>query len=266
MSDRPESSSTRWISAWRRCLTIALALSAHLAVETDTAWAQETARAAAGQWKEDRPPEPRNGRVEAPRMLRSGEITDQKLFDDYWKYYLSQLTWSEAQNDYHDFRYKIRLALRGASGNAAHQRITREIILPYCLQIAKSDEYSPQSRINALLLIGELNEKEANAAGAGAVALAQARPALLHFLDPKLPVDDLHDALRVTALVGLETHLERGGIKEDRERRQVIEFLQTLLKDKDPPAGRAPLVHKWLQSRANSLRSSLGGGTVARGG
>lgn len=231
------------------------------AAQTDEAAAEEAATAS--PWKVVRLKEPAGGRAEGTKMLRSGDLNNQKLFDAYWTYYISQITWG--QHDLADIRTRIKSVLRG-SRDPARERLAKQIILPFCSKVAKDPGFSPHARVNAVLMIGELNQVEPVPGGPPQVSLPEARPVLLELLDPKLPVDDVHDALRVEAMVGLMNHIERGGIKDDKQRKQVDSLLQGILNAKEPPQGRRPEIHKWIQRVAGEVRTSLNGGEVVRGG
>ncbi|MBL9123017.1 MAG: hypothetical protein JNG90_05255 [Planctomycetaceae bacterium] len=232
--------------------------------ERAAAQAPPPAAKAPSPWKVVRPAEPRNGKVEVPKMLRSGEVTDAKLLEDYGTYMISQLTWPETESDFFKFRNYIKSVLK-IGKDPARERLIKQVILPFCTRVAKGPEYSPQARVNAVLVIGDLNQVEPVPNGPPQVSLADARPVLLELVDPQKPVDDLHDALRTVAMIGLMNHLERGGIADDRQKKQALDYMQAILKAEQPPAGRTEAVHKWIKRLANEVASGLNGGRVATG-
>ena len=274
MLDRKASPKPAFAAIWSAPL---IALIAFCCAPANTAWAQPptTRKPAAPSAAASNTPfaykqigspadEPRNGKVEGPKMLKSGEITDQKLFDDYWNFVISQLTWQSNQGDLPKVRTLIKGHLRSGK-DPARERLVKTLILPFCTKVAKGKEFSPPTRINAVLTIGELNKVDLVPGGPPQVSLPEARQVLLELLDPKLPVDDMQDALRVAAMVGLLNHIERGGITDDRQKKLAISHLQSLLKAEQPPPGRDAEVHKWLKRLANEVNSGLNGGRVATG-
>lgn len=240
-------------------LAVAIAI-----VQGWTSWAMAQAPAE-NRWKEIRLSEPRGASAQAMKMLRDGQVTDSKAFDAYWGYFVSQLTWHENENNFAAVRTDIRRYLQRSSG-AAHDRLAKGIVLPFCAKLAKSKDFSPQARVNAVLMIGELCDVEMDTRGAGARNLPEARTVLLELLDPQLPVNDTNDALRCTAMEGLLRHIERGGITDDKERQKIETVMQDFLKAQEAPAGRDAAVHKWMQAKASGVLAGVGGRAVARGG
>ena len=219
----------------------------------------------ANPWKEIRLSEPRGASAQAKKMLRDGPVTDAKTFDAYWGYFVSQLTWHENEDNFAAVRTDIRRYLIG-SGGAAHDRLAKNIILPFCAKLAKSKDFSPRARVNAVLTIGELCDVEMDTRGAGVRNLPEARAVLLELLDPQLPVNDTNDALRCMAMEGLLRHIERGGITDDKERQQIETVMQGFVKAQEAPAGRDAAVHKWMQAKASGVLAGINGRAVARGG
>lgn len=218
-------------------------------------------------WKEIRSAEPPSASAAlAKKMLVDGDITDQKTFDEYWSFVVSQLTWQQNIDDYARIRTEIRKYLQRSKPGQAHDRLAKEIILPFCEKVAKSKEFSPQTRFNVLMTIGELCQVEMNNAGSGAKSLPEARPVLLQFLDPKNPIDGTSDALRFAAMEGITRHLERGGISDDAQRKQIESAMQSFINAQQAPAGRDASVHKWMQAKANRILAGVNGGAVVRGG
>jgi hypothetical protein len=253
----------------RRRLTVlaavATVLTSVLALASGQAAPAARKPAVDSPWKEIRLSEPKEAKLEAQKAIREGNISNPKAFDEYWTYYVSQLTWNGNQDNFPKIRSSIRQVLKSAKGDA-HDRLAKEVVLPFCQKVAKGKDFSPIARFNALIMVGELCQVEANFGGSGAESLPEARAVLLEFLDPKLPVNDTNDALRLAAMEGLLRHLERGGIRDEKERKQIESAMQSILKTQQAPAGRDAEVHKWFQTKANSVMAGVNGGSVVRGG
>ncbi|MGD9646696.1 MAG: HEAT repeat domain-containing protein [Pirellulales bacterium] len=203
-------------------------------------------------------------RTEAYRMLSQGTMTDQTTFDNYWKGYFAQLTHWSNRDSLGDLRIKgFKLLLRNKN-NAVQRHLVRELALPILTKIAQTSRFSPLVRYNAVLMLGDLNEVEPDSTGRGSKSLPAALPILAEFLDTKkYPINDTNDALRVAALVGIEGHLERGGLSEDQIK-LVRPALEALARQEQPPQGRDPEVHGFMQARAQGVVSALDRGVAGR--
>jgi hypothetical protein len=203
-------------------------------------------------------------RTEAYRMLSQGTISDPAIFDNYWKGFFAQLTHWSNRDTLSDMRLKgFKLLLRNKN-NAAQKHLVQELALPTLQKIVQNRKFSPLVRYNALLMLGDLNEVEPDSSGRGSKALPAALPILAEFLDTKkYPVSDTNDALRVAALVGIQGHLERGGLTEDHIR-LVRPALEALARQEQAPKGRDPEVHGFMQARAQSVVSALDRGVAGR--
>jgi hypothetical protein len=112
--------------------------------------------------------------------------------------------------------------------------------------------------------LGDLNQKEPDPQGRGAIALPEALPILIEFLDPKRPADGgVNDALRLAAIVGIQNHIDRGGIQDGNLRKRAVTLLQQLAKNEPGAAERSPDVANWLQRRAQETLDKLEGTAVA---
>jgi hypothetical protein len=212
-------------------------------------------------WAELRLPAPPGGikaETQARRMLQdAGQIADKPLFEAYWRHFFSQITWYEMRDRLADgIRIDLKKQLKGRRG-PAQQYLVREIALPMMRDIAGDAKYHPLVRYNALLLLGDLNDKEPDRAGQGATSLPEALPILLEYLDATRPVNDTNDALRVAALIGVKTHLERGGISDPQLREKCVKAVTALAAEKTPPPGRDPDVHAWIARAAQDVIGAM---------
>lgn len=251
---------THRVAAWAVAWTLATCASGVVA--------QEAAKRPAN-WKELQIAEPKGGyraaKAQAEAMVRSGPVADEQTFDAYWKWHFAQLTRYELRNKLPAIRSLFKQKLKDRQG-AAQARLVKEIALPMLTEIVEDAGYDTIVRYNALLMLGDLNQTEPNARGQGAVALAEALPTLLKFLDPKLPANDTNDTLRVAALIGVQGHAERGGVRDAQRRQQVQKLLQQIADETNPPVGRQPEVHEWITNLAKVVAKSMQpAGSVASG-
>lgn len=204
-------------------------------------------------------------RGEVETMLRDGTVTNPTVFDNYWKAYFAQLTHWSKRESLSELRLKyFKDKLRGKN-NDAQKHLVVDLALPTLKKIVQNRKFSPLVRYNALLMLGDLNEVEPDMRGQGSKALPAALPVLAEFLDvKKYPVGDTNDALRVAALVGIQGHVDRGGLAEDQVR-LIRPALEALAKQRKAPKGRDPEVHGFMQARAQSVFSALANGAAGRG-
>lgn len=217
-------------------------------------------------WNEMRLPEPEGGvrdETTARRMLQGeGTVTNPKLFDTYWRYFCSQITWYDRRVDLPKLRIDLRNQLKGRSG-PAQQRLVRQIVFPLMRDIARDEKFDWIVRYNAIMVLGELNQTEP-LPPKRAVGFAPTVPVLLEFLDPKRPVNDVNDALRIAALNALQEQAKRGGIADTATREKVVRLLQQISGDQPPASGRLPDVHEWIALRAQEALSTIqGAGPIA---
>ena len=149
----------------------------------------------------------------------------------------------------------IRIAIKNTyvnkgSNAAAHEELNN-VLLKFMDTVA-NDNYHPVVRVNAILLIGDLNETDPNGA-----PWKKALPALLKTATANGPV--AIDGVRVEALRGLVRHArdEKNGIDPEL-RGQVITGMLGILAQHAPPAGRSQDGHDWICWRAIDVLSAIG--------
>jgi hypothetical protein len=110
-----------------------------------------------------------------------------------------------------------------------------------------NDNYHPVVRVNAMLMIADLNETDPNGA-----PWKKAMPALLKAAsDPKMI-----DGVRVEALRGLLRHAKSGIAPESRA--QVTTAMLAIIDKHTPPAGGTQDGHDWICRRAIDVLTALG--------
>ena len=122
-------------------------------------------------------------------------------------------------------------------------------------------KFHPAVRVNAMLMIGELNAVEP-LGGKPPEPLPEARTLLMkNAEDPKQI-----EAVKVAAVVGILRHLTLGAIDETEQQKQLDPLMLKLLKS-PLPEGQSAEGHAWLQTLAGQVLSRSGsvgaGGEVA---
>lgn len=143
----------------------------------------------------------------------------------------------------------------------AHDYVVNELALKEMEKIANG-RYHPAVRYNAMLLIGELNDKEmVRTAGAPAEPLPAALPVMALALVSKEPTQI--DAVRVAALVGILRHAERESEREipafdEKTKNGLISIMLRIIDGAEPPGTRSPEGQLWMKRRAVNVLGALG--------
>ena len=145
-------------------------------------------------------------------ILTAGKFGDgeKEIFDDYYQNYALP-RWSLVKDiaDLPKERKELRnqLAKRSVGGSAVHDRLN-ELVLESMKTLATGD-FHPAVRVNAMLMIGELNRVEA-VGSEKAVPLPEALKVLVAVAENT----KLLDWLRVEAMVGILRHAS-AGVQDD---------------------------------------------------
>ena len=157
-------------------------------------------------------------------------------------------------------RQKLLTDLSRTKSTDAHKRLV-DLALSTMTTVVKGN-FHPAVRYNAMLIIGELNSQEMVLIGEQAPPVPSL-PALKVMLD-ELKNPDQIDAVRAAAMVGILRHAEYDGQRPDTQRmpadarKFVRDDMLALLAATDPPPGRSPEGHQWLQRRAVEVLGALG--------
>ena len=212
-------------------------------------------------YKEDHPRDlPIADQTAARAMLRTGVVTDPRLFDAVYQWRCSQFTWHGKVNEAADLRQRLKADLRSAERAAkpdAHDRLTG-LLLKSLAAIAKGADYHPTARLNALLLLGDLNARTGSGASAKYVPHPDALTHLLAAADRAAsPVNGVDDALRTAALHSLVRHGKDCGA-ESAARPTILKAALAIASNSEIPTGREKEVHAWIQRRAvNVVEATL---------
>lgn len=125
------------------------------------------------------------------------------------------------------------------------------------------ENYHPAVRYNAMLIIGELNSREAVTSGGNPSppeALAEAREFMLAELTNPKQID----AVRLAALIGLQRHADLNASRPaDRRlpagvRDKIVKQLLPLAADTKVPANRTVEGHAWMRERVVEILAAYG--------
>lgn len=154
----------------------------------------------------------------------------------YVNYIIASMTRADRQDDPERFpSWRNEIAGELERAPSAKHDFVRSLIFRYTKGLAESDQYRPAARYNALLILGELNEREERRQGGTlslAVPYAQARPTLI-----KLATDTNEDQLlRVGALIGLARHAKLLGAIGQPDARTIGAFV-SVMREETPSNG-----------------------------
>lgn len=238
---------------------LALAIVALLLAPTATAQDAPAAAPAAPQsrYKDQRDrKEPSGAKIEMLKVLGNGQVQIQDQFVGWWRFRVAEFTLPENASQWPELRKKMKQELQRAKDPARTQSI--EQILINVREIIADPQYSPTARVNAILILGDLNKTEPDFKGEGAVPLPASLGDLLKIVDNAVPVNDINDALRAAALIGLERHA--AGPMPDDGKKKLSAELHEMIATEAPPEGRSADVHGWLTGRAQGILEALGAG------
>ncbi len=194
------------------------------------------------------------------QMLLDGKIlpASQAEFEDYYqKYALARWTLQKEAASIPGFRQDLRNNLRRARTGQAHDQLNA-LALDFLNKMAEGN-HTPAARLNAMLMIGELNSAEQSGSDA-AVPLAEALNVLVAAAEnAKLP-----DYVRSAAMVGIVRHAAVGIRNEDAKKKVATAMLKAASTDL-PTDGTRP-GREWIVAQAAEalgLLGSVGDGNAA---
>jgi len=212
------------------------------------------------------------------RVLSGDEPLQPNLakFEGYYLQYLfPQMTWTKLIESPDDFNllYRARQAFLNDLRRAAPPVHDHMLGMAFeKLKEIASGNFHPAARINAMLIIAELNQKEL--VRIGAVTPAEPYLPALPFMVDALADKNQIDGVRVVSMLGILRHIQwdsrvreiqRQGAKqsqtkivEDALRDRINQFALDTINAAEPPAGRTVEGHAWMQRRAIDILGALG--------
>ena len=191
------------------------------------------------------------------RILRSRKFSagEEKFFVEY-HHRFALTRWSLPKNRalLSGYRKDLENEFKNGRSGIPYDKLN-EIVLSFMSRLAmatprdegapKPRPFHPASRVNAMLMIGELNSVLAKPPTTPPVPVPEALPVMLSAVtDP-----DQLDAVKVAALAGIVRHATLGGITAAEARKQVADIMLELAR-RESSAGRSDDGHAWMRSQA----------------
>lgn len=208
-------------------------------------------------WLQSPPDETLKGnRIRVQQIFVGGFASDadRALFENYYKRYdLKRWTMVENRADVEAYRRQLQVDLRNAAKQAEVHATLSALVLNFMSKLAADyspKDFHPAPRVNAMLMIGQLNDKEEPA---GPAPKEDALPVLAKAVsDP-----EQLDAVRAVAMVGIIRHGKLDGIATDAARSAVGKTVVALL-TAPKPAARSADAHAWMQGQAAEILGLVG--------
>ena len=169
----------------------------------------------------------------------------------YKQYLLPALTRNDQRQNWDSLRREVISDLANASDPKARLEVLR-VVWAACNKVVGDDQFNPASRYNFLLMMGELNQKEANGNSPPVPLSKYVLPKLLAVLqkegDPPL--------LRYAAVLGLLRHAELTGNPKSAtpmqaaDKEKIAQLMIQLAADVNIPTGVDKQAHDWLRAKA----------------
>jgi len=186
-------------------------------------------------------------RVQVQQTLRGGALGSQQqqqleaYYDQYALARWKDLTQAHLTTD---FRTELSNDLKTARTGAAHDWLVNRS-LEFCTELVNDPNYHPAVRVNAMLMIGDLNQRDTTTFGEDPVPLPAAIPLLLQALADENQVD----AVKVAALWGIIRHVTLGVADPNVLDSQIVPAMIQLATSK-VESGRSAEGHGWMRARA----------------
>jgi hypothetical protein len=232
----------------RAPLAIVLSAIAAWSLSIAAAWSQD---AKDPKWVPDKSLATK--RLDVMRMLSRPQAlsaAEQRALDEYFNKY-ALLLLADEKSDLPKERKQLQAYFKSAARNpAVHAHLMKLVLAKYTQMILDGD--LPMAvRINAMIVVGDLNEQESP--GAPVTPLPDARRLLMAALQSsKAP-----DALKIVSLQALRRHAELDGIPPDAVPSMQALMIR-LITQQEPPRDRTKAGHVWLQELAAEVLGAIG--------
>jgi hypothetical protein len=195
--------------------------------------------------------------VRSPTPLAASDRTT--LTDFYVLHIVAGMTRPEALDDPQripGWRRTVLGDLNSSSISREKHDAIRDLVFRAAEQLVQDRGYSPYCRYNALLMIGDLNEREMQISGrtvTPAVPYAPARESLLKVVES----DDAQE-MKIGALVGLARHARLAAAAGGNPDARLLKPFVDVLKQKEPAAGESADGLLWAQRIAIDALGDIG--------
>ncbi len=186
-------------------------------------------------------------------MLRSRKFEpgEEERFEAYYRrHFLPRWTQPANLASLPALRRELRNNLLSGRTGPPHTRLNA-IVLDYMGKMASANVH-PAARVNAMLMVGELNEVEPVRAGDAPTALTAALPVLLGAVEDNEQIDPV----KVAALVGVVRHAQFGRLTP--ESTQAIQRSMVRLAGSPGAPARSADGHAWMRAQAVKALGLLG--------
>jgi hypothetical protein len=194
-----------------------------------------------------------DGAVKGMLKRRNFEGGEQAVFDEYYhRYALAE--WSLVKNvsKLVTFRQRLVRDLRNYRGGSVYEHF-RSLVLGFMGDVANNKNLHPAVRVNAMLMIGELNAVESPTITVAPQPFPPALPVLVSAAEDPQQLD----VVKVAALVGILRHGKLGGIKT-AENIEAVSGAALAVAGSQRPPGRSADGHAWLRKLAAEVLGELG--------
>jgi hypothetical protein len=208
-------------------------------------------------------------RREVATIVRAGgalSAEDQRTLQNYYGLHvLAGMTHPEALRDPQRFplwRKTIVGDLNMLGGSPQKHAFVRNLVYTLASRLVKDRGYSPAARYNALLLIGDLNERESQGSGGSmtpAAPYAPARQTLLEVL-----ASDETQEMKIGAMIGLARHARLMAAAGTNPDANLARAMVDVLQQTDPGPGGTAEGLMWMQRLAVDALGDIGQSGAAR--
>jgi hypothetical protein len=202
-------------------------------------------------------------RSQIQKWLRAGTIPagEEQRFTNYYRNYaLARWTFTDRLYDVAGFRRELAkelaMSYKPNRPNPAHDSLSLLVLsfMETCTDDKKLQSagynFSPVTRFNAIMMIGQLNQVEPSG-----TKLPTPLPAALPILMRRFQDPNQIDAVKLGALVGIRRHC----LLEPRNANTVAKMMVDLLREKDSKRVRSPEGHAWMRLLAVQTFADLKG-------
>lgn len=197
------------------------------------------------------------------KWLRAGTIPagEEQTFTNYYqKYALARWTFTDRLDEVAGFRRELAkelaMSYKTNRANPAHDQLANLALrfMENCTDDKRlaslGYNFSPVTRFNAIMMIGQLNQVESSG-----TKLPTPLPAALPLLMRRFQDDSQIDAVKLGALIGIRRHC----LLEPRNANNVANMLIGLLREKESKRVRSPEGQAWMRLLAVQTFADLKG-------
>jgi hypothetical protein len=194
-------------------------------------------------------------KIEIRKILGSGTLTSQQqqeleaYFDQYTFARWKDLNQAHLTTDFHT---DLSSDLSWSKTGAAHDWLVNRS-LAFFTELVNEPNYHPAVRVNAMLVIGNLNQRDPTSFGENPVPLPAAIPVLLQAIADENQVD----AVKVAALRGIIYHVTLGVADPNVLNNQIVPAMIQLAASK-VESGRSAEGHGWMRVLAIEALAAAG--------